>query len=570
MAGSAWWGSFLLSHLPYFSILAFLALAMLERLGYMLIARRPTTAGKLPRKFPRVCIQVPMYEEVAVAKRVIAAACTISWPRDRFEVQVLDDSQDQETKRFVDKVARKFRNNGVNCHVVRRFRRTNLKAGALEEGRIQTSADFVAIFNAGFLPTADYLEQTVPHFYTDQAMPLDSLAMVQAQWGHTNHNESMLTQSQSLWLDDLHTLQMSWRSKVLGFVNFTGSAATWRAQALEDAGGWKSESNAESADLSLRALFIGYTTKFVKEIVQPAELPVSYTIFKSQQKRCTKGWAQILRMHARDIFAEYNAPFLKRMILLFQILQPLQWLLWMLWSLLLPLVAQFGIFVSSPFSAFVLYVAPAMAWLVTMTTLATMQTRFSYNEPDDFSNMRAMVRMGRLVPFVLINTGMLPLQACAWLEGIILGPQTTSSDAVTRLTSILEEEEMATQFPAITLLLRRLFGRFKTKWNWCMAVEALYAAYHIVWALFLAAQGYRVTPLLEVYAAATVLALMLYYGDDDVNWRYPIRCWPNSEYEWASDSAEEEAASIPLVANKRGKKGRGTTNTSEGSTYGAV
>ena len=127
-------------------------------------------------------------------------------------------------------VARKFRNNGVNCHVVRRFRRTNGKAGALEEGRIQTSAEFIAIFNAGFLPTADYLEQTIPHFFTDQATPLGSLAMVQAQWGHTNHDANNLTLSHSLWLDDFFTLQMSWRSKALGFVNFTGSAATWRAQ----------------------------------------------------------------------------------------------------------------------------------------------------------------------------------------------------------------------------------------------------------------------------------------------------------------------------------------------------
>jgi hypothetical protein len=127
-------------------------------------------------------------------------------------------------------VTRKFRNNGVNCHVVRRNRRTGYKAGALEEARLQTSADYIAIFNANFLPTADYLERTIPHFYTDQGFTLDSLGMVQAQWGHLNPSDSLLTHAQSLWVDDHHTLQLSWRSKALRFVHFTGSAGTWRAQ----------------------------------------------------------------------------------------------------------------------------------------------------------------------------------------------------------------------------------------------------------------------------------------------------------------------------------------------------
>ena len=162
---------------------------------------------------------------------------------------------------------------GVDCRVLRRADRQGYKAGALEAGRRQTDAEFLVIFDADFLPPADYLERAIPHFYRADGEPDAGLALVQTQWGHLNADESPLTRAQSLWVDDHHTLQMSWRSAVWQFVNFTGTAGVWRASAIEAAGGWRAASLVEDCELSFRHLFAGYRTKFVKEIVAPAELP---------------------------------------------------------------------------------------------------------------------------------------------------------------------------------------------------------------------------------------------------------------------------------------------------------
>ena len=147
------------------------------------------------------------------------------------------------------------------------------------------------------MPPADFLLRTIPHFYRADGEPDAGLALVQAQWGHLNHDESSLTRAQSLWVDDHHTLQMSWRSAMWRFVNFTGTAGVWRASAIEAAGGWRAASLVEDCELSFRHLFAGYRTKFVKEIVVPAELPATYTAYKAQQRRWTQGWVQLQRLH---------------------------------------------------------------------------------------------------------------------------------------------------------------------------------------------------------------------------------------------------------------------------------
>ena len=136
---------------------------------------------------------------------------------------------------------------------------------------------------------------------------------MQAQWGHLNHDESALTRAQSLWVDDHHTLQMSWRSAMWQFVNFTGTAGVWRASAIEAAGGWRAASLVEDCELSFRHLFAGYRTKFVKEIVAPAELPATYTAYKAQQKRWTQGWVQLQRLHLRTLLFRFRCSPLRRL-----------------------------------------------------------------------------------------------------------------------------------------------------------------------------------------------------------------------------------------------------------------
>jgi cellulose synthase/poly-beta-1,6-N-acetylglucosamine synthase-like glycosyltransferase len=284
--GVGWWTATMALHLPMVVILFFLAGGFVERLGFYWKGRAPEPPGALPARHPTVCVQLPMFNEHAVAERIIVAACAMTWPLRRFSVQVLDDSTDDETR-------------------------------ALEAGRAATDAEFLVIFDADFLPPRDYLLRTVPHFYRPDGTPDDGLALVQAQWGHLNHDESALTRAQSLWVDDHHTLQMSWRSAMWQFVNFTGTAGVWRASAIEAAGGWRAASLVEDRELSFRHLFSGYRTKFVKEIVAPAELPATYTAYKAQQRRWTQGWVQLQRMHLPTLLFRYRSSTIRRLHLLY-------------------------------------------------------------------------------------------------------------------------------------------------------------------------------------------------------------------------------------------------------------
>ena len=274
--GDGWWLLTTVLHLPLLLILCFLAGGLIERLGFYWRGRAVAAAGRLPAVYPTVCVQLPMFNEHAVARRVIEAAAAMTWPVDRLSVQVLDDSTDHDTRALVDRACADVRAlTGVDCRVLRRADRQGYKAGALEADRRATDAEFLVIFDADFMPPADYLQRTIPHFYRPDGALESGLALVQTQWGHLNADESALTRAQSLWVDDHHTLQMSWRSAMWRFVNFTGTAGVWRASAVEAAGGWRAASLVEDCELSFRHLFAGYRTKFVKEIVAPAESPAT-------------------------------------------------------------------------------------------------------------------------------------------------------------------------------------------------------------------------------------------------------------------------------------------------------
>lgn len=209
-----------------------------------------------------------MFNETLVARRAIEAACALRWPRHRLEIQVLDDSTDVETRLLVEQVCERMRlERGVTCRLLHRTDRRGYKAGALEAGRRASDAEFLVILDADFLAPTDFLFRALPFFYDEHGLARADLALVQTQWGHLNHDQSLLTSAQSLWVDDHHTVQMSWRSARWGFVNFTGTAGIWCASAIEAAGGWRATSLVEDCELSFRALFAGYRTTFVKEIV---------------------------------------------------------------------------------------------------------------------------------------------------------------------------------------------------------------------------------------------------------------------------------------------------------------
>jgi cellulose synthase/poly-beta-1,6-N-acetylglucosamine synthase-like glycosyltransferase len=249
--------------------------------------RRPV-APPLPAVLPRVTVQLPIYNEMYVADRLIDAVCAMDYPRELLDIQVLDDSTD-ETRQVAERAVRRHAEYGVDISYLRRADRTGYKAGALEAGLAAARGELVAIFDADFIPTPDFLRRTVP-FFADPGV-----AMVQARWGHINQDYSLLTRIQAILLDGHFVLEHGGRNRSGLFFNFNGTAGIWRRQAIVDAGGWQHDTLTEDLDLSYRAQLRGWRFVFLPDLVAPAEVPVEMNAFKSQQHRWAKGSIQTCR-----------------------------------------------------------------------------------------------------------------------------------------------------------------------------------------------------------------------------------------------------------------------------------
>ncbi|MEL6344886.1 MAG: glycosyltransferase [Myxococcota bacterium] len=234
-------------------------------------------------------VQLPVFNERNVIERLIDAACQVRWPRDRLEVQVLDDSTD-DTTTLAEAAAARWRKAGVDIQVIRRQDRVGFKAGALQYGMHQAKGELLAVFDADFVPTPDFLEVTVPHLMADP-----KVGMVQARWGHLNADSSMLTQLSAILLDGHFVLEHTARNRSGRFFNFNGTAGIWRRSCIEDAGGWQHDTLTEDLDLSYRAQLKGWRFIFLRDHVVPAELPADMRAFKTQQHRWAKGTLQTAR-----------------------------------------------------------------------------------------------------------------------------------------------------------------------------------------------------------------------------------------------------------------------------------
>src|SRR6059058_621869 len=237
---------------------------------------------------PIVTIQLPLYNEMYVADRLIEAVCRIDYPRDRFEIQVLDDSVD-ETRGIAELAVRRFAEQGIDIKYYHRTNRLGFKAGALEAGLKVARGEFIAIFDADFIPTGDFLLRLMPHFADS------TIGMVQARWGHINDDYSLLTKIQSILLDGHFVLEHGGRYRSGRFFNFNGTAGVWRRLAIDEAGGWQHDTLTEDLDLSYRAQLRGWRFVFVADLIAPAEVPVEMNAFKSQQHRWAKGSIQTCR-----------------------------------------------------------------------------------------------------------------------------------------------------------------------------------------------------------------------------------------------------------------------------------
>jgi len=229
-----------------------------------------------------VTIQLPLYNELYVVERIIDTTCEIEYPKDKFEIQVLDDSTD-ETVKIVADIVKKKQAEGFNIYHIRRDSRKGFKAGALREGLKSAQGVFIAIFDADFIPKKDFLKKTLS-FFTD-----DKVGMVQTRWEHLNGDYSILTKAQALALDGHFVIEQSVRNKAGFFINFNGTGGVWRKSCILDAGNWQDDTLTEDLDLSYRAQLNGWRFVFLKDFTSPAELPSEINALKNQQFRWTKG-----------------------------------------------------------------------------------------------------------------------------------------------------------------------------------------------------------------------------------------------------------------------------------------
>lgn len=245
---------------------------------------------------PDVTIQLPVYNERHVVERLIDAVAAIDYPTDKLEIQVLDDSTD-ETSEIIAKKVLLLQQKHLQVHHIKRHNREGFKAGALRHGLSLAKGEFTAVFDADFLPSADFLKKTIPYF-TDPAV-----GMVQTKWGHINKETSLLATLQAIALDGHFSIEQEGRNAAGYFINFNGTAGVWRTAAITDAGNWQADTLTEDLDLSYRAQMKGWQFKYLEDFTTPAELPPIISALKSQQFRWTKGGAETARKNLRTLFA---------------------------------------------------------------------------------------------------------------------------------------------------------------------------------------------------------------------------------------------------------------------------
>ena len=252
-----------------------------------------------PKEIPYVTVQLPIYNEKYVVPRLLENIAKLEYPKNKLEIQVLDDSTDDSVAETASIIER-LQKTGLDIVHIRRENREGFKAGALKYGTAIAKGDFIAIFDADFLPKPDWLKQTVVYFKDEK------IGVVQTRWGHINRNYSLLTKIQALALDTHFTLEQVGRNSKGHFINFNGTAGIWRKKTILDAGNWEGDTLTEDLDLSYRAQLKQWKFKYLEDVETPAELPVVVSAARSQQFRWNKGGAEVFRKSVRNILASKN------------------------------------------------------------------------------------------------------------------------------------------------------------------------------------------------------------------------------------------------------------------------
>ena len=257
-------------------------------LVYKALKYKNPKSPDLKRDLPKVTVQLPLYNEKYVVKRLLNAIRRLNYPKDKIEIQILDDSTD-DTSEIIKVFLKELKESDFNFQHIQRKERSGFKAGALDYGLKLSSGDYIAIFDADFIPDSEFLLKTIAHF--DE----DNIGLVQTRWQHINEDYSLLTRAQAVMLNTHFSIEQRGRIQANAFINFNGTAGVWRKETIIDAGGWKADTLTEDLDLSFRAQVKGWRFKYLFDVESPAELPVTFEAYKTQQFRWSKGAAECFK-----------------------------------------------------------------------------------------------------------------------------------------------------------------------------------------------------------------------------------------------------------------------------------
>jgi cellulose synthase/poly-beta-1,6-N-acetylglucosamine synthase-like glycosyltransferase len=367
--------------------------------------RSPSTPEQLPGDLPKVTVQLPIFNERYVIERLLDAVGEFDYPADKLQIQVLDDSTDDTVQIVAEKV-KALRAKGLDITHLHRTHRAGYKAGALDEGLRVATGEFVAIFDADFIPSPDFLRRTLPWFGNP------SIGMVQTRWEHLNERYNLLTRMQAFGLDAHFTVEQQGRNAGGYFMNFNGTAGVWRRKAIAQAGGWQPDTLTEDLDLSYRAQLVGWQFKYLEAVGSPAELPAAMPGVKSQQFRWTKGAAEVARKNL-GLVMRSKLPAGVKLHALFHLLNSSIFICILLQAfLILPMVWLKSSETASPFFRY--------ASLLTMPLLFVALFFFVSRLRGDGPSMKRRIAFIWEFPlFLMVSSGLSLHNAIATIEGYL-------------------------------------------------------------------------------------------------------------------------------------------------------
>lgn len=358
-------------------------------------------------ELPFVTVQLPLYNEQYVAARLIDSIAQLDYPIDRLEIQVLDDSTD-ETLEIIKQKVIEWKSKGIDIVQICRTDRSGYKAGALAEGLKIAKGEFIAIFDADFLPNPDFLKKTLNQFTHE------NVGMVQTRWEHINQDYSMLTKLQAFGLDAHFTVEQGGRNAGGHFINFNGTAGVWRKKTIEDAGGWQSDTLTEDLDLSYRAQLKGWDFKFLEEIGAPAELPAEMNALKTQQFRWNKGAAECTRKNLGKVLKAKNLGFGTKLNAIFHLMNSAIFIC----IILIALLSIPALMVKNYHIEYKLVFQIASGFILSLPILAIFYwTALARDEPNGIKTFFKFIYLFPL--FLSVSMGLSLHNALAVLEGYL-------------------------------------------------------------------------------------------------------------------------------------------------------